>query len=146
MQINDIAAAEEAPAQVRRAVWLLWTSLVIGLLQVALEWEPVRLEFEGWDGVMGIILTISFLVPAVLIVFISRGHRWARMATAIMTLVGIAFYLAWPHEGAPEPWQSAVMTWVLSAMDVLALYWLFTGNGARWFSKAQAQPAVEQKL
>jgi hypothetical protein len=82
--------SSDAPVQVRRAVALMWASLAIGILFTIPALEPVDPEAKEFEAAMWVVTTISFLIPAVLIVFVSRRKNWARVAMLILTIVGIA--------------------------------------------------------
>jgi len=126
---------QDTPKQVRRAIYLLWASLVIGVLVVALDWEAIESDLGEFKTTMLVIFALSFAVPAMLVYFISRRHNWARILMLVLTLGGNALYIAWPIEGPPEPWSSIVVTMGITVMDLAALYWLFSGSGAEWFSR-----------
>ncbi len=126
---------QDTPEQVRRAVYLLWASLVIGVLVIALDWETIGSDLGEFKTTMLVIFAFSFALPATLIYFISRRHNWARILTLVLTLGGIAFYIAWPSEVPSEPWSSIVVTMGVTLMDLAAMYWLFSGSGAEWFSR-----------
>ena len=125
----------DAPHQVRNAVRLLWASLFIGTAFAIVEWEPFPPELESYRGEMWLILAFSVIVPALLIWFISRRHNWARILTILLTIGGIALSLWWANEMPAEPWWSVAVTVIVTGMDLIAIYWLFSGSGAQWFAQ-----------
>ena len=121
----------DTPTTVRRAVYLLWTSLIIGLVTSAPEFlnsGPEESAVVTW-----MLLAFSFGVPALFIYLISRGYNWARIVTLLLTIGGIVFVLWWPYDVEPEPLWSTVLTVLITAMDLAAIYLLFTGPSAQWF-------------
>lgn len=129
--------SSDAPVQVRRAVALMWASIGIGILFTIPALEPIDPEAEEFEAAMWAVMTISFLIPAVLVVFVSRRKNWARIAMLILTIVGIASYLAFPSEMTAEPMWSIASTILVTVLDVVALFWLFSGPGAKWFRSAK---------
>lgn len=84
-----------------------------------------------------LIFAVMSVVSIALIVFIYRGHNWARILMLI--LIGLAFisfvallgsYLQYPL--LPLASNIAVMV-----LDVIALYLLFAHPGRLWFRKSQ---------
>ncbi|QJR13411.1 hypothetical protein [Usitatibacter palustris] len=127
-------ALAQRPIQVTRAVQLLWISLILGCVATALEWDlldPELGEFASW---MWGAAAVTVAIPAVLIVFIARGHNWARILMLVLTLGSVALTISWYEDVFTEPWWSGATTVILTALDVVALYWLYTNPGRRYFS------------
>lgn len=122
---------QDTPTTVRRAVYLLWASLIIGLLTSAPEF--VKAGPDESAIATGIILAFSFGLPGLIILFIQRGHNWARIVMLLMTIAGLTFVLWWPFEGEPEPLWSTALNVVITAMDIAAIYLLFTAPSNQWF-------------
>ena len=99
----------------------------LGELASAVGEEP---EF-GWLFVA--VSVAAFALMGLLIYFVSQRRNWARIVALLLTIAGIAAIFWLPAEGA------SLLEWTveigLTAAEVLALYWLFTGEGAAWFSK-----------
>ena len=121
---------------------LLWASFLIGLaVTVADEFwtntdipELQQMPEMKWFLWIGIPITYGFFFA--LIYFISKRKNWARIVLAVFELVGIVA-VAWMWS---EGYESDV-SWGetgLMMLDLLALYWLFTGAGARWFKEKPA--------
>ena len=126
---------QEPPSQVRKAVVLLWVSLILGILGTFVQWEPLGPDLEEIRVSMWGVMAFSIGAPAVLIYFISRRQNWARILTLVLTIGGIAAYFLFPMD-PPEPWTSLVMTEGVTVLDLVALYWLFSGAGAKWFTSS----------
>ena len=124
----------KAPTQVQRAIVLLWASFALGTLDTVLNWEPLDPTLGEFEVIMGAILVGSVLFAAVLIYFVSRRHNWARILSLVLTVIGLAMYVVYPPELSIEPVWSIVVTVGITVMDVVAIYWLFSGSGAKWYS------------
>jgi peptidoglycan/LPS O-acetylase OafA/YrhL len=120
----------DKPAQVRRAVIILWTSLAIGIAQELLNLDSHAKEY--WAIV---VLTTGgmFAINALLIHLVSRGRNWARIVLLILTIAGLPVYVLWPGEYFTDLW-SLVVTCLGIVLDLTALAMLFTGKGAKWYS------------
>ena len=141
----------QMPAQVRRAVILLWFLLLAAVVAMPLTFNDFAAEMAAATSMPGIanlmwpIFLGVFILNALLIVFVSRGQNWARIVLLIMTIGGLATFL-WPETyETPLSWDWWVSNIAFAVLDVLALYWLFTGTGAEWFSKRNERAlAAEQ--
>jgi hypothetical protein len=124
----------KAPTQVQRAIVLLWASFALGTLDAVLNWEPLDPTLGEFEVIMWAILVGSVLFAAVLIYFVSRRHNWARILLLVLTVIGLAMYVVYPPELSIEPVWSIVVTVGITVMDIVAIYWLFSGSGAKWYS------------
>ncbi|HET7732111.1 MAG TPA: hypothetical protein VFK48_18960 [Usitatibacter sp.] len=127
----------EMPPQVRRAVILLWIALVAAIgsmvfaFDVAAFADPEMASFV-WPFLIG-----TVILNAALIHYISRRRNWARVVLLVLTIAGIAV-MVWPFDDVALTWDSLVSDVAFTALDVIALYWLFTGPGAVWFARRNA--------
>jgi hypothetical protein len=81
------------------------------------------------------IFVAVFILDAILVVYISRRKNWARIILLIFTIFSMAVML-WPDiYSSPLSWDWWVSNMAFAALELLALYWLFTGAGAAWFSR-----------
>jgi hypothetical protein len=127
-----------APAQVRRAFVLLWASFAASLTegvvkQLLSESNDLGVAVEIWS-----LLVVAFAASAYLIYSASRRYNWARIALLSVTLITIAGYVVWPPSWTEEPWWSTAITGACAAADLIALYWLFSGQGRRWFETSNS--------
>jgi len=122
----------EMPAQVRKAVVLLWLSLLIAFVITPFEVDLADWKEEPW-WLPWALFGGGFLVAALPIVFVARRHNCARIVLLLLTLATIASMI-WLWNFV-ESWWTVVSDVGFIALDVVALYWLFTGAGAAWFSK-----------
>jgi len=132
----------DAPIQVRRAIALLWTSLVIGALMTIPAWEPFPEELKEFESWMWGLAFFSFGVPALLIFFVARRKNWARILMLLLTLFGVASYLAFRSELGSEADWSVAATILVTMLDFVALYWLFSKPGTEWFAHREVKSAV----
>lgn len=127
----------KAPIQVQRAIVLLWASFALSTLDTVLTWELLDPALGDLEGMMWAILAGFALVTIALIYFISRRHNWARILFLVLTVIGLAMYVVYPPELSIEPVWSIVVIVGITAMDVVAIYWLFSGSGAKWYSSSK---------
>jgi len=83
---------------------------------------------------MWVIFAIAFAVSAYFIYCASHRKNWARIVLLILTLATVVMYLAWLPEWGDEPWWSTVLFCVTAIMDIVALFWLFYGEGGKWYA------------
>jgi len=124
------------PAQVRRAVIVLWVSLLISLITM-----PIEMDWTAWAGepvwLIVAVFALGYGISAIPIVFVARRHNWARIVLLLLTVLGagVTIYM-WEY--FESSWQRTQDVAYL-AIDIAAVYWLFTGPGAAWFSKRHLQ-------
>ena len=95
--------------------WLLWPPTLVVLIQTASE-----------------------LLYAAIIYFTSGGRNWARLTyiflLGVRTINVIRYF--------PDDWQDShwlvFVTAISFVCQYLAMYWLFTGEGRRWFKSSPA--------
>ena len=136
---SSLAVAEatvEAPPQVRRAVQFLWASFVLGLIDSIhiLEVDPEALEVAGTILFLLVLVNAFF---AFLIVSASRRKNWARILLLVSVVVTTLAYFLFPSE-SPDPWLSVASIIVSSILEAIAMIWLFSGPGARWYAQEEA--------
>lgn len=127
------------PIQVRRAIWLLWALLFIGLTSSVLTILEIysgeeQLPLWFWTAM----LSVVFIPNAVAIYFANRRRNWARICLLlflILSLSGIPSLWSLP---LGESWLPITMGLLETLLEIAALYWLFTGQGAAWFRHREA--------
>src|SRR4051812_10418393 len=119
----------EAPAQVRRAVMLLWFVLFAAVVATVLTFNTFAAEMAavtstpGAASLMWSIFAAVFILNAILVVYISRRKNWARILLLILTIFGLAVML-WPEIYSNSlPWDWWVSNVAFALLDLLALYW-----------------------
>ena len=124
----------ERPSQVGRAVFLLWASLIVSVVDALLSIEPLA-EFDTeFRLIMAVIFVVTFGTCACLIYLSGKRRNWARWGLLLLTVSGWAVYAIWPSDFAGEPWWSWLGTGATAILDTVALILLFTGAGAHWYS------------
>ena len=113
---------------------MLWASFALGTLDAALNWDPLDPTLGEFEVIMWALMVGAVLFTAVLIYFVSRRHNWARILLLVLTVIGLAMYMVYPPELSIEPVWSIFVTVGITVMDVIAIYWLFSGSGAKWYS------------
>ena len=130
------------PAQVRNAIRLLWFLLAAGAVAMLVGYDSFAAEMgsvvpaSDFAIAAAVGIVVAFGGEGLLIVLISRRKNWARILQLLLTLGGFASLL-WP-ESYPDPvtWDLVVSNVGFTGLELLALYWLFTGPVRAWFGKA----------
>jgi len=122
------------PKRITVAVWLLWVSFGLGLpaayLSMLREPEP------GFSPVLVAIVSIFIAFSAVLNVLVYRGRNWARIAVLLLVAVGIPYVLLGPDEATRPDFLEQALDFVSNALDLVAVYLLFTPPGSLWFRRS----------
>lgn len=132
----------DTPTQVQRAILLLWISLGLGALDTVLgtvlsEPDPGESRYEFLLFSIGVLS-----LGALFIHFASRRRNWARIVLLIVAVVTDIAYIMVPSDSTPDPTWSVLLMVVSSVLEIIALYWLFFGEGRRWYAEARRQVAV----
>ena len=85
---------------------------------------------------------VFFCANAYVIYRASRRKNWARIVLLAMflffqMLVSVA-RVTWPAQLGDDDFWSTAITSAYFVMDAVALYWLFSGAGARWYAAKEA--------
>lgn len=127
------------PIQVRRAIWLLWallfihlTSSVLSILEIDSDEEQIPL----WFSVT--MLSVMFIPNAIAIYFANRRHNWARIGLLLFLILSVSAIPSLWSLPLGEFWLPITTDLLTTLMEIVALYWLFTGQGAAWFRHREA--------
>lgn len=129
---QDAPAAR--PIEVARAVQLLTSALVLGLIASTVRlWSQV----SGTTLLLALLMLVAFLtVFFYLIRKISAGRNWARILLLVLVLLGTPFaipsYIAELHTNV----LPGALSIVIIILQVIATILLFTKNSNRWFRKS----------
>jgi hypothetical protein len=135
----------DSPIQVRNAFLLLWASFALTTLEsiIALfvpELIDAELRYLLWSSI-----AVSFLLLVANAYFIycaSRRRNWARIVLLALLLLSQVLVsvtrVMCPTALGDEDFWSVATTSAYFVMDAIALYWLFTGAGARWYAARDA--------
>jgi len=128
-------AIAKRPKQVTYAVWILWLAFVVGLPATVYEYQ--RATPEQLNVFVLLFLAILSVLAIVLIVFIYRGHNWARILMLVLIGLALISFFALLDAYLKYPLLPLTSNIAVMVLDVIALYLLFTPPGRRWFRKSQ---------
>jgi hypothetical protein len=128
---------QDAPANVRRAVILLWISVALSLVEFASNWEWPELLADQMNEILAFVF-ISLAVSIALVVLVARRHNFARYLLLLGTIGWIVLYIVHPWDLSDYPWWSNLVSFAIIAVDLVAVWWLFSRSASEWFSRAQA--------
>lgn len=128
------------PPSVTRAVWLLWASMIVGILSMV---PGVRRGI--WDEIDGaamiamvVIAFVLYALLAALIALTHRRHNWARWVLLALLVLEWMLMLAEPESTLAQGPLAVAIDAVISAAELLACYLLFTGAAREWFARPPA--------
>ena len=117
--------ASDAPPRARTAIILLWVSILLTLIQTILS--------DLLSGSSAISAVVVVLAIYGLIIFrASRRHNWARYALLVWTVLGAAVYLT-NFQSDAQPWWDSLLAIVSFAIEIVAIYMLFTDAASQWY-------------
>ena len=126
--------APERPVQVQRAVVLLWISLIASFVGSLGEVSFLLAEEPEFGSTFIGVFVGSFALMAIPIHLVWRRRNWARYAVLLLSITGFIAAVWMPSDDAS--YREYMLDIVLTALEALALYLLFTGPGAAWFSRS----------
>jgi hypothetical protein len=118
-----------ATAQVSSGPWgrVAVATVVAGVLAIALATTSLKEQPIG-AGIFRLLLTV------ILLVFLYRGHAWARVLTIVLLMAALAVIV---HVAVGS--YSSTITWVRAAFYLMAIYTLVWFRPARDFLKSQRE-------
>jgi hypothetical protein len=129
----------DAPREVTVAIFLSWTVLVIEtaerLWRISTSTDAntfSRLRL-AWTGVT----LFSAVLVALFIFFASRRHNWGRIGLLISTFGGWCLWYFWTRSVTEYLGWQWLVPGSVTAMELVALIFLFHGNGAAWYRAAR---------
>jgi hypothetical protein len=125
-------AVDVQPKEIRYAVWLLWLCIPLWIPTAVYEYGRAAVDARSAIAV-SLLLVLSLFV--VLIIFINRGHNWARISFAVVTLLALLSLIASYSEFLTYPPWNIGLNVILFLIDVLVIYLTFTHPGALWFRR-----------
>jgi hypothetical protein len=140
VQLNKSMLPPDTPPQVRHAILLLWIAQVLVVIDAVLSMMYPEPDTADETTFLVVVFVILLGLYATLITFAAKGKNWARITLLVLALITVLGYFLLPAE-IPSPWWTELTTWLGFVLEGVALYWLFSGAGARWYaSKASAWP------
>lgn len=127
----------DTPTQVRRAIILLWITQVLVVVDAVLSMMFPEPDMPGETGFLVIVFLVLLGLYATLITFAARRKNWARITLLVLAVISFAGYFLLPSD-IPAPWWTEANLWLSFVLEGVALYWLFTGAGARWYANKAA--------
>lgn len=115
----------DAPPRARIAIIVLWTSVLLTLVQTLLG------DFMSGSSnisAMAVVLAIYGIV----IFRASRRHNWARYVLLLWTVLGLVVYVTSFRFDA-QPWWDSFLSVVSFAIELFAIYMLFTDAAGQWY-------------
>jgi hypothetical protein len=129
----------ETPPPVRRAIYLLWASLLLSIVDSVLSPESIGEACGEFQTFMVAALVGIFAINGLLIYFASQRYNWARIVLLLLTVIGWSSYFVLPTDISALQWWSWMLTGVMTILDIAAFIILFSGGAAKWYSSQSAR-------
>jgi len=136
----------QRPTRVTHALWLLWGSLAIAVVDATVTLTSFAEDAEtlGPPRSFAVVFAVFVLVLAWITWNIGRGRNWARTTLLVLTVVSVLLSI---FQG-PLPEQTSldrILEWAIIAVEVMAVYLLFTAPSRPWFRSALDTTAPERQ-
>jgi hypothetical protein len=128
----------DTPPQVRRAIILLWITQLLVVVDAVLTMVYPEPDMAGESAFLVVLFVIVLGLYATLITFAARRKNWARITLLVFAVISVIGYFLLPSE-IPAPWWTEANIWLSSILEIVALFWLFSGAGARWYANKAAE-------
>ena len=130
---------QDTPPQVRKAIALLWMTQLLGAVDMVLTLMDPDPELAGDIGFFIVLsVIVLFALYATFITFAAKRKNWARITLLVLAIVTTTAYVLMPSE-PQDPWWTAAISWLTAILEIVAMFWLFTGAGARWYASKAAE-------
>jgi hypothetical protein len=123
----------DTPPQVRQAIILLWITQLLVVIDAGFSMLFPEPDMADDTGFLVLVFVIVLALYATMITFAARRKNWARIALLGAAVVSAAGYFLLPSD-TPAPWWTEANIWLSSILEMIALYWLFSGAGAQWYA------------
>ena len=123
------------PKQIRYAYYLLWGCLLLAFVLRVLDAESLDGKFVTNFFSSGYFLVVALY--AYLFVGISKGRNSARILLFFLFALGL-FFAPPTLSGIEHAPVTKSIEIAQAAMQILALYWIFTAPGKDWFTGRNA--------
>ncbi len=126
------------PVEIRRAVAVLWLSLLLAFIATIIDWREVSRYGVGFTVFVQV---FSDGLWALLIWKIGQGRSWARITWLLLFAGGalvVALFTVYSktfRAGVLGSVSSAVFFGIQTAIQLYATVLLFTTNGQAWFAR-----------
>jgi hypothetical protein len=129
-----------APAQVRWAVNLLYSTLGIGVVRSVMEVS--RLARDASAGFVIFVTIAVFAVTWFFIYMIGRGKNWSRITYLVMFIFGIPLAVQPLMRSLESEVVSGVLGILQTTIQAVALALLFKAPASTWFRQSRRQRQV----
>lgn len=126
-----MTASPERPPEVTLAVTLVGASLVVGGLDLILQYAGLSSPQSEASSLLGLIFGAA--VTSVFLWLILRRHNWARITFAILTLVTVVTSIPILLNELSGDVVGAVLTVTQIALQLVAVWLLFRPLANAWF-------------
>lgn len=122
------------PREVSLAALLLWLAIGLGVVDALVNTPPAPVgTLAVWGALYVLWLGLSVWVTHK----ISRGRNWARVAFLIYFLIGVPGFVSQLLAMFERPFFATAPDIAITVLQVIALYLVFAGAGAHWFSRSK---------
>lgn len=128
----------DTPRQVRQAIILLWITQVLVVVDAGLTLMFPEPDMAGETAFLVVLFVVILGLYATLITFAAKRKNWARITLLVFAVISFAGYFLLPSE-IPTPWWAEANIWLSTILEVVAMYCLFSGAGARWYAGKAAE-------
>ena len=122
------------PTNVRRFEWLMYISLVLGIVNAILQYPAFSARIPG-----AFIIFIQAFVVAFFVLFIwliaRKRQNWARWIFVIFFVLGLPVYALGFTDLLQRTPAAALIGLVQLALQLGAVIFIFTGDAKPWFRR-----------
>jgi len=132
----NLPQPEARPAEINRAMGLLWLGLVMGVVRTVIDWSHIA---GGNLGLTLLTMGCTLAVTAFIIWKIGEGREWARAVFLVLFLVGFVPYLfVLPSDFQRAPLDAAI-SMAQALVQLWALWLIFAAPGGLWFKSRKSK-------
>jgi hypothetical protein len=132
---------EERPSNIRRFEQLMYLSIAIGALNITLDWDRLVSVARPVGGAVFVVvidaLVFVFLISLIWLIG-RRAKNWARLVLLVFFLLGTPTATRVVMNNLRVKPLVGALGLVQFALQVIALFLIFTGNSRGWFRRQTA--------
>lgn len=130
------------PASIIAATKILYAGIFLSFLTWTLGWWTTTLFAPApTQSVVIVVATVGIMF--FLIKYIGHGKKWARVVLLIFFLLGLVIY-PWTFVAMLKASMLvAVLSLLQTALQIIALYFLFSRPSTQWFDRVQEKARDE---
>lgn len=122
------------PRQIRWAAFLLWTSLALGVVNLALQKASGAQSPEG-GALEWVVSLVVVLIYVLFTVLISAGRNWARIVFLILFVIGAIPYFFFLNQIFAQSIAAGTIGLSQELLQFGALLLIFMKPGSVWFRR-----------